>query len=484
MRKKLIALLTLAAFLVSMVPSLAFASDDTQNHSVTVNIYGFTRDSETVSIFTKGSRSGDMYMVYLNDNIEKPVASGLLSPNVAEEQVIQLVRAETPGFNDLRKGDVLHVRISSKGFGGIIGEAETTYISAVAIPETMDLLTESIEEGKKNQRVTVRFDEDYEPGDSDELRFIAYNKDGERLDRDKSEAFAIKKKDLIERKDSLEMNAYITPDDDVSYYNVEFVSGDNIAADLTKKLNVTPDYGDAKELVVKYPSDKIVLGDSTKPEIYIITEKDEKVDVTEESTFNFVGDAVEKSDKKDGSFTVKKDEKYIGTRIVVTVVNGPFTQTKTFTVTDKDGNTDVKDKEEKEPAKKEKVTVIMGINSKDLLTNGVRSQIDAAPLIKNNRTFVPLRALLEAFGAEVEYDDKTRVITISLDDYKVVMTVGKKTYTVNGESKTMDVEPYILKGADRTMVPVRFAAEAIGYNVEASYNNDGTTANVVFSNFE
>lgn len=483
MRKKLIALLTLAAFLVSMVPTMAFAADDTDNHRVTVNVYGFTRDSETVSIFTKGGRSGDMYMVYLNDNIEKPIDSGLLRPNVAKEEVIQLVRAETPGFNDLRKGDVLHVRISSKGFGGIIGEAETTYISAVAIPETMDLLTESIEEGKKNQRVTVRFDEDYEPGSNDELRFVAYNKDGERLDRDKSESFAIKKKDLVERKDSLEMNTYITPDDDVAYYNVEFLAGDNIVAELTKKLNITPDYGDAKELVVKYPSDKIALGDSTKPEIYIITEKDKKVDVTEESTFNFVGDAVEKSDRKDGSFTIKKDEKYVGTKIVVTVVNGPFTQTKTFTVTDKNGNTEVKKDEPKEKPKKQKVTVIMGINSKDLLTNGVRSQLDAAPLIKNDRTFVPLRALLEAFGAEVKYDDKTRVITISLDDNVVVMTVGQKFYTVNGTPKTMDVEPYIMTGADRTMVPVRFVAESLGYKVEASANRDGTTANVVFSNF-
>lgn len=478
MRKKLIALFTLAAFLVSMVPSLAFAKEDDR---VTVNIYGFSRGSEEVHIFTKGGVAGDMYMVYLNNDDDNLIASGKLESDAAGEAHIKILRAETPAFNKLSKEDVLKVRIGAKGFGGVVGKGQANFVSTASIPERMDLLTKSIEAGKKDQLVTLRFDADYEPGEKDELRFVAFDQDGERLEREKGEAFAINAKDLIKRKDSLEMKVYLTPDDDVAYYKAEFVTKDKIVAELTKELKIAPDYGEAKELVVKYPGDKVALGESVKPEVYILTEKDEKVDVVEESTFNFVGDAVSESDKKDGSFTVSDDKKFIGEKIVVTVVNGPFTQTSTFVVTDKDGNTTVKPEEKPAP---KNLTVIMSINSKDLLINGERTQMDVGPLIKQDRTFVPLRALLEAFGAEVDYADKTGEITITLNDDEVVMTVGRSDYTVNGVKKTMDVAPYIVAEAGRTMVPVRFVAQAIGYKVEASFNRDGTTANVVFSNFE
>ena len=54
------------------------------------------------------------------------------------------------------------------------------------------------------------------------------------------------------------------------------------------------------------------------------------------------------------------------------------------------------------------------------------------------------------------------------------MTIGSATYTVNGTEKTADVAPFI--NGSRTMVPVRFAAEAFGIKVIPTYNPDGTTA--------
>ena len=90
---------------------------------------------------------------------------------------------------------------------------------------------------------------------------------------------------------------------------------------------------------------------------------------------------------------------------------------------------------------------------------------------------VPVRALAESFGATVDYKDN--VITIVDGDTEVVMNIGEETYTLNDVEKTMDTAPVIGEG-DRAYVPIRFAAEALGYTVTPLYGNDGLTASVVF----
>ena len=124
-------------------------------------------------------------------------------------------------------------------------------------------------------------------------------------------------------------------------------------------------------------------------------------------------------------------------------------------------------------------TVVMTIGSSDFVVNNeVVSVEDAAPYIADNRTFVPFRALGEALGADVEWDNDARTVTYTLGKSEVVMTIGETTYTVNGEEKTMDVAPVIT--GDRTYVPVRFVGEALGFKVIALSAADGTTSSVVF----
>lgn len=91
---------------------------------------------------------------------------------------------------------------------------------------------------------------------------------------------------------------------------------------------------------------------------------------------------------------------------------------------------------------------------------------------------VPIRALAEAFDAEVVYDNDDRTVTIDYDGKIIVMTIDESTYTVDGEELTMDTAA-VIKG-DRTYVPVRFAAEAMGFTVNALYNEGNSTASVVF----
>ena len=123
--------------------------------------------------------------------------------------------------------------------------------------------------------------------------------------------------------------------------------------------------------------------------------------------------------------------------------------------------------------------VVMSIGSNEIIVNDAKATIDAAPMIQNDRTYVPFRALAEAFGAEVAYDEATQAVTAELNGVKVVMTIGSATYTVNDAEKTMDVAPFI--NGSRTMVPVRFVAEAFGIKVIPTYDENGATADILFN---
>ena len=123
-------------------------------------------------------------------------------------------------------------------------------------------------------------------------------------------------------------------------------------------------------------------------------------------------------------------------------------------------------------------SVVMTIGDSQYVVNNKVVAGDAAPYVKNDRTYVPIRALAEAFSADVNWDNDARTVTIVRGDKTIVMTVDKTTYTVNGEEATMDVAPEIT--GDRTYVPVRFVAEALGFTVTPFYAADGTTGSVLF----
>lgn len=124
-------------------------------------------------------------------------------------------------------------------------------------------------------------------------------------------------------------------------------------------------------------------------------------------------------------------------------------------------------------------SVVMTIGSKEMVANNVPVTTDVAPFIQDNRTYVPFRALTEAFGAEVEYNAENNTVTTKLNGKTVVLTVGSTVLTVNDNTVTMDVAPFIVD--DRVVVPVRFIGEAFGFTVEATQDaTTGATASVVF----
>lgn len=106
------------------------------------------------------------------------------------------------------------------------------------------------------------------------------------------------------------------------------------------------------------------------------------------------------------------------------------------------------------------------INSNIYEVNGVSKVMDVAPYIKNSRTYVPVRYLGYALGvadADIVWDEASQKVTLTKGDNVVEMTIGSTTITVNGEAQTMDVAPEIANS--RTMLPARFVAEGLGYNV-------------------
>ena len=89
---------------------------------------------------------------------------------------------------------------------------------------------------------------------------------------------------------------------------------------------------------------------------------------------------------------------------------------------------------------------------------------DANPFVQQNRTFVPFRAILEKAGAKVEWDKESKKVTAELDGKKVEMTIGNKTILVDGKEVELDVAPLIKD--NRTYIPLRGAFEGLGYEVE------------------
>lgn len=87
---------------------------------------------------------------------------------------------------------------------------------------------------------------------------------------------------------------------------------------------------------------------------------------------------------------------------------------------------------------------------------------DQKPELRKGRTMVPVRAVMEGMGAEVEYDPANRSVTIVLNDSVVTFTVGSDVYTVftGGETATEKMDCACCLKGGRTMVPIRFLAEA------------------------
>lgn len=89
---------------------------------------------------------------------------------------------------------------------------------------------------------------------------------------------------------------------------------------------------------------------------------------------------------------------------------------------------------------------------------------DQEPVIRNNRTLVPIRPIAETLGFEVDWNENTRTVTIKKGTNQVRLVVSQKIAKKNGQTINLDTPAQIIN--KRTVVPVRFIAEALNYKVD------------------
>lgn len=88
---------------------------------------------------------------------------------------------------------------------------------------------------------------------------------------------------------------------------------------------------------------------------------------------------------------------------------------------------------------------------------------NVTPTIVNDRTMVPVRFVTENLNGQVEYNGAAQKITVTAAGNTIEMTIGKKQLVVNGKAQELDAAPCII--GDRTFLPLRALAEAMGKKV-------------------
>ena len=136
----------------------------------------------------------------------------------------------------------------------------------------------------------------------------------------------------------------------------------------------------------------------------------------------------------------------------------------------------------------EESRVEFNIGETTFTENGKEDEMDVAPFIRNGRTFIPVRYIAEALGAEADWEPKgSQVETVYLECADLLITIGigeNMLSVLNKESGdkepiSMDTAAFIENG--RTFLPFRFIAQAFGADVAYSTNDSGQVDRVWFT---
>lgn len=581
MKKRLIALVALAAMVLSMLPVAAFAAET--DYDISIEVFSYNNNVEqndNVLITIKGTAvEKGMRVVCYQKNVADAVYTDFIAAN--GEDVIYLPKEKLVGIDDVTAQNTLTVNVTSEN-GGIVYASETFEQEYVAsLPESMDVTIDN-GSGYENRTLTFTFNEGYVPGDRDRIAFQNINEDGKALKTQYSSY--ITASNLKTNSDGTQTFTVTNEDFEKNAASVRCTferDGEDVTT-LSETVSLASKYGDLDYYDFTFDTGSLVeRGQDVAGTVYYVNKEGKRYDITDECLFAVTpSNLVEAiTDSSDCGFTVKEDAELNKVITITALFNGNKVASQNFTIVEDAEPGDVKmnrtsynageetgieftlldDKGQtmkldffpsdinirwidssvndpgfrvnltdhgasittkgtlltsitcdkpcsgkfeitftddkgnayqvisdtftfKDPdAKAEKVELSIG--STTMKVDGANKTISdgVAPLIYNNRTFVPLRAVAEAFGGEVLYVYDDNSITITLGDDKMIMHPGDTNYTINGVSKKTDTAPYIVASAGRTMVPFRVIGEELGYEVNAISRPDGTTSGVVFT---
>lgn len=123
--------------------------------------------------------------------------------------------------------------------------------------------------------------------------------------------------------------------------------------------------------------------------------------------------------------------------------------------------------------------IVLQIGNAYMTVNGAAKEIDpgrgTTPVIVNGRTILPIRALIEELGGTVGWEGSTQKVTVQLNQKTIELFIGSKTTLINGQEKATDVPPQIINS--RTMVPLRYVIDNLGYEVLWDSDTKSVTIN-------
>jgi hypothetical protein len=113
--------------------------------------------------------------------------------------------------------------------------------------------------------------------------------------------------------------------------------------------------------------------------------------------------------------------------------------------------------------------VVKVLENPPIYLNGERLYLDSDAFITNGVSMVPLRGVFERLAAEVKWDPKAKQITIQQEGSEIMMWLESTNAMVNGEQKVLSQAPIIKQG--RSHIPLRFVVETLGAEVNWDQEN-------------
>ena len=121
------------------------------------------------------------------------------------------------------------------------------------------------------------------------------------------------------------------------------------------------------------------------------------------------------------------------------------------------------------PIKKKAQTIELSIGKAKYRVDDSVSEFDSVPFIKNDRTYIPIRFISEALGASVEWVPETRRVIIRSEEAIIEMQINNRKMKINNYEVINDAAPIIVN--DRTMLPIRVIAENLNCKVDWNNDN-------------